>query len=198
MEVEKSGGKWVVKGDGEMRVMKMKIKPKKILFAQAIHEASHAVAHYFLGLRFNYIQIYEPPMGGELRRYKPFRIHGNKEKAEKEIIISLCSVEAELKYFGKGDPKLTRCIFEACDSDLGIAYDLCQAYFSKKSAFNRAKYSELFNKARELVTNNYQTIEALAKELVVKKRMGYKKCVEIIVRATRLKNSIRGMNCYDK
>lgn len=160
----------------------MKIKSEKMLLAQAIHEASHAMAHYVFGLRFNYIEVCEPLMGGILSRHKPFRIHGNKEKVEKEIIIHLSSLWAELKYFGSDHPYLNSCILEACDTDLGVAYDLCQGYFSKKGAYNSAKSSELYKKAKELVTNNYQTIEALAKELVVKKRMDYKKCVEIMER----------------
>ena len=160
----------------------MKMKPEKMLLVTAIHEASHAVAHYVFGLRFNYIEVYEPLMGGILIRHKPLRIRGNKEKVEKEIIIHLSSLWAELKYFEGSDPKLNSLIFEACDSDVGIAYDLCEAYFSKKGAYNNAKSSELYKKAKELVTNNYQTIEALAKELVVEKRMDYKKCVEIMER----------------
>ncbi len=94
-----------------------------MLLGTAIHEASHAVAHYVFGLRFNYIQVYEPPMGGILRRNKSIRIgiRGNKERVEKEIIIHLSSLWAELKYFERGDPKLNSLIFEACDSDVGIA-----------------------------------------------------------------------------
>lgn len=159
----------------------------KELKKTAYHEAGHAVACYFLRIRFTNVTIVpEDNCLGCLKHSKDHHKNFNPEwdnsrkvgdRIEKEVIVRFAGQIAEGLFMGKH-------IRKGSEHDRSSAIDLA-LYGVGEGEVLQTYINYLWARAKEQVRQPrfWAAVKALAAELLVRKKIGYRKAREIIERA---------------
>jgi len=104
---------------------------------------------------------------------------GDDSRIEKDIIIRLAGMVAQLGFWNTKDPDIIGRIVVSSDNDLKHAYDLCYV-LSMDGSFNEVKYAECLRIAKEMVSSNWRAIRALAKKVFVDRGIGFSEAIKLI------------------
>ena len=153
---------------------------KHDLERSAYHEAGHAVAHYMGGIKFKYVEIYETPrkpfsfFPKAIRELKDVTLGGYVKQIRKKkipipsaIIIAMAGGCAEFIR-----DKRTKPLYNCC------------ADLEKMKEFFRGKedFDVIFDTVKSLMMEKeaWCAVTALAKQLLIERKIPYKKAIQII------------------
>jgi hypothetical protein len=164
----------------------MRSRDRTHLDATAYHEAGHAIARWWLGLRFKEASIVPNSAEGTLgyvlgkglpKWFNPDTHDDNPRvrlRAEKEIISLFAGRIAEQKFRGRRPNRNTHY------SDTHSAVDLATYFHGGETLEAFLKY--LFLRSRGLVDVRWHEIGWVAEELLQQHRLTYKAMVDVIKR----------------
>lgn len=160
---------------------------RKKIERTAYHEAGHAVASYYLHIAFTYATIIpEEDSSGHVlhpqsifKKFEPEWDNSLKavDRAERIIIVSLAGEASERRFANRYDRK-------GSGEDWHHAVNLA-SYFAGNEEVLRAYVNYLWTRAKTLFNAPWlwAAVEAVAKELLVRKKMGTQLTRRIIWKA---------------